>query len=351
VGKRLLARLNAAVVGLGMLAGVTVLVGHAEAATSTAAASVGVLMHSYDADSGRIGGGWWTGAVALSTALTYRQNTGDHQYDYAISGALTRNRNFTHEYIDDTGWWALSWLQAYDATGNQQYLSMAETTTDYMHQYWDGTCGGGVYWSTAKAYKASIANELFLAATAGLHNRLPADNRYQGWAQQEWSWFAGSGLISGNLVRDGPKVSGYSVNPAEFTYNQGVVLQGLTELARASGNTGLLTTAASIASAATQKFNHNGVLYEGCEPNCTGDGQAFNGIFIRYLRALATATATAQYDQFISTTANSILANDTDNAGRQGDSFVGPFAQWATAPTPPQPTLWSLRSALPAPSG
>ncbi len=326
--KRLLTRLAAAVFGFGVVAGATVLVEHAEAATSPAAAGIGVLMQSYDADTGRIGDGWWTGAVALSTVLTYRQDTGDHQYDYAVSGAFTKNSDFTNEYIDDTGWWALAWLQAYDVTGNRDYLTMAETTTDYMHQYWDGTCGGGVYWSTAKAYKASIANELFLATTAGLHNRLPGDIRYLGWAQQEWSWLAGSGLISGDLVRDGLNVSGCGVNTGEFTYNQGVVLQGLTELAKASGDTDLLTTATSIASAATQKFNHNGVLYEGCEPNCTGDGQAFKGIFIRYLRALAIATGATQYDGFISTTANSILAYDTDSAGRQGDSFVGPFAQW-----------------------
>ena len=58
-----------AALGFGLLAGP---VGTAEAATSPAAAagSVAVLMQSYDANSGRIGGGWWTGAVALSTVET-----------------------------------------------------------------------------------------------------------------------------------------------------------------------------------------------------------------------------------------------------------------------------------------
>ena len=109
-------------------------------------------MQSYDASTGRIGGGWWTGAVALSTVMTYRQATGDTQYDYAISGAFAKNKsgNFTNDYLDDTGWWALVWIQAYDITGNTTYLQMAETDANYMHNYWDSQCGGGVYWSTAE---------------------------------------------------------------------------------------------------------------------------------------------------------------------------------------------------------
>ncbi|MFI0724239.1 glycoside hydrolase family 76 protein [Streptomyces sp. NPDC021224] len=294
-----------------------------------AGSSVAVLMQSYDPGTGRIGSDWWTSAVSLSTVMTYRQATGDGSYDYAISGAFAKNGSFTNDYIDDTGWWSLAWLQAYDITGNTAYLNMARTTADYMHSYWDGTCGGGVYWSTAKTYKASIANELFLAATAGLHNRIPGDTTYLGWATAEWNWFKNTGLIDGNLVRDGLDASGCGFHTADYTYNQGVILQGLVELDRATGDSSLLDTAQSVATAATQHFSRNGVLYEGCEPNCSGDGQAFKGIFARYLRALATATRTTRYDSFLTTTADSILANDTDSSGRQGNSFVGPFALWS----------------------
>jgi predicted alpha-1,6-mannanase (GH76 family) len=315
--------------GVVALASVLVATNSAAAAPTPASNSIAVLMQSYDSDSGRIGGGWWTGAVALSTVMTYRQATGDTQYDYAITEAFAKNTDFTNEYIDDTGWWALVWLQAYDITGNRAYLSMAETTTRYMHDFWDSQCGGGVYWRDDRRYKASIANELFLAATAGLHNRIPGDTTYLGWATAEWNWFRNSGLISSNLVRDGVNVPGCGYSNANYTYNQGVILQGLVELSKATGDTSLLTTATSIATAAVQRFNRNGVLYEGCEPNCTGDGQSFKGIFIRYLRALAVAANTTEYDTFITTTANSILANNTNAAGQQGNSFVGPFALWS----------------------
>jgi predicted alpha-1,6-mannanase (GH76 family) len=327
-------RLKRCLTGMAVLAlGLTSLVvgSPAGAATTPAAASVATLMQSYNANTGLIGTDWWTGAVALSTVMTYQQATGDSQYAYAISGAFAKNSsgNFEDAYLDDTGWWAMVWIQAYDITGNASYLQMAETDATYIHGYWDSQCGGGVYWSTAKTYKASIANELFLAVTAGLHNRIPGDTTFGGWANAEWSWLSGSGLInSSHLVMDGLNTSNCSVNTAVYSYNQGVVLQGLTDLSKATGNAGLLSTGQPIAAAAVQKFNKNGVLYDGCEPNCTGDGSAFKGIFIRYLRAFAAATNSTAYDTFITTTANSILATDTSSAGQQGNSFVGPFALW-----------------------
>ncbi len=295
---------------------------------TAAAQSIATLMKTYNAGSGRIADGWWTGAVSLSTVMTYRQATGDTKYDYAIEGAFAKNKTFTNEYIDDTGWWAMTWIQAYDITGDKKYLQMAETTANYMHDYWDSSCGGGVYWSTEKKYKASIANELFLAATASLHNRIPGDTTYLGWAKAEWNWFKGSSLISSNLVKDGLNVGGCGVNGWTFTYNQGVVLKGLIELSKATNDATLLTTADAIAGAATRKFAKDGVLYEGCEPTCAGDGQAFKGIFIRYLREFAEATKTTKYDGFMSATAKSIIGRNTDNAGKQGDSFVGPVALW-----------------------
>ncbi|MEE4543663.1 glycoside hydrolase family 76 protein [Streptomyces sp. V4-01] len=340
--KRWSARAVIAVLGLLLLIPNTV---SAQAAPTPAASSIAVLMKSYDANNGLIDTkGWWTSAVSLSTVETYEQTTGDRSYDYAITGAYAKHSNFTNDYIDDTGWWALAWLQAYDLTGNTNYLNMAKTTTNYMHNYWDSTCGGGVYWSTAKQYKASIANELFLAATAGLHNRIAGDTTYGGWATSEWNWFKNSGLISGNLVRDGLNVPNCTLSTANYSYNQGVILQGLAEQSRATGDTSLLTTATSIATAAVARFNHNGVLYDGCEPNCTGDGSAFKGIFARYLRALATAAKTTQYDSFLTTTANSIVANDTNSSGQQGNSFIGPFALWT--PTTQASAAEALVAAL-----
>ncbi|MHA6757146.1 glycoside hydrolase family 76 protein [Streptacidiphilus sp. PAMC 29251] len=323
--RRLVAAAATVALGLGLMAGVT---GTAKAATTPASAGAAALMKSYDAKTGLIGDGWWTSAVALSTILTYQQTTGDTQYQstYATTFNDNKQNNFTNDYVDDTGWWALAWIQAYDITGNASYLQMARNDADYMHSYWDSTCGGGVYWSNARNYKNAIPNELFLQVTAGLHNRIPGDTTYLGWANAEWSWFNGSGMInSSHLVNDGLTSSCANNNETTWTYNQGVILAGLTELYRATGSTGLLTTATSIATAATSRLTKNGILYDPCEPSsCGADAPAFKGIFVRDLRAFAETAKTTAFDSFLAAQGNSIVAHDTDGSGNFGLVWAGP---------------------------
>jgi hypothetical protein len=96
-------------------------------------------MQSYNSSTGLIDpDGWWQSAVALSTVETYEQTTGDTSYDYAISGAFNANQSgdFEDQYLDDTGWWALARVQAYDITG------AGATADGTLVDIWD--CNGGV---------------------------------------------------------------------------------------------------------------------------------------------------------------------------------------------------------------
>jgi predicted alpha-1,6-mannanase (GH76 family) len=300
------------------------------AAATPQKAGMAELMLSYSSSTGRIGGSWWQAAVALSTLETYQQATGDTSYSYAIGTAFNDNKsnNFENSYMDDTGWWGLAWMQAYDITGQSQYLQMAETGANYIHGYWDSTCSGGVWWSTAKSYKNAIPNELFLELTAGLHNRISGDTKYLGWANSEWSWFHGSGMINGqNLVNDGLTSACANNGGTTWTYNQGVILAGLAELYRATGTSSLLTSAESIANAATGRLTSGGVLVEPCEPSssCDQDQQSFKGIFVRGLKKLATTAGTSQYASFLSAQASSVEAHDTNSSNQLGLRWTGPI--------------------------
>jgi predicted alpha-1,6-mannanase (GH76 family) len=289
------------------------------------------LMESYNPSNGWIGNSWWQAPVALSTLMTYAQATGDTQYDYAISTAFNDNKSDNFEntgYMDDTGWWAVAWLQAYQMTGNTQYLQMAETDANYIHGYWDNTCGGGVWWNTSKNYKNAIPNELFLELTAGLHNAIPGDTKYLGWANSEWSWFSGSGMInSSDLVNDGLTSSCTNNNGTTWTYNQGVILAGLIQLHQATGKSSLLTTAQGIADAAILKLNLNGsgVLNEP-GTSCGPDIQSFKGPFVRGLKEMSNALNTQWYASFFENQVNSIIPNDTNSGHQMGFLWQGPVS-------------------------
>lgn len=196
---------------------------------------------------------------------------------------------FINDYYDDEGWWALAWIRAYDVTGVAAYLTAAETIFRDMQGGVNGTCGGGIWWSKDRTYKNAIANELYLAVAASLANRLPpsssgGDDDYLGIAEAQWAWFRASGMIGADgLINDGLTIyaNGTCANNGEtvWSYNQGVVLGGLVELYRATGNTSLLGEAVDIAEAAIGNLSVDGILHESCEDDgCGADGSQFKGM-------------------------------------------------------------------------
>jgi predicted alpha-1,6-mannanase (GH76 family) len=304
-------------------------------------AGMAVLFSSYGQGSGLIGSSWWQAAVALSTVETYAQVTGDKTFDSVIAGAFTLNSgsDFENASDDDTAWWGLAWLKAYRLTHVPAYLAMAENDADYIHQAWDDTCGGGVWWQrNPRAYKNAISNELFLQLTASLHNSIPGDAKYLRWAQAEWSWFEHSGMINSvNLINDG--LDGSCANNADvtWTYNQGVILAGLAQLYRATGQRSLLRTAERIATAAVaQLTSSGGVLAEPCEHSACAarldaNTQAFKGIFVQDLKVLAVTAGTARFNSFFSTQAQSIEAHDTGSHHELGMFWAGPVKRLSPA--------------------
>lgn len=194
-------------------------------------------------------------------------------------------RGFLDGYYDDEGWWALAWIRAYDVIGNAEYLSMAESVFhDMQGGLVNSTCGGGIWWDKDRTYKNAIANELFLSVAAHLANRASHADAYLAIAERQWAWFQRSGMINNeNLVNDGLKIytNGTCANNGlnTWSYNQGVILGGLVELYKATGDSSLLSKAARIAEAAISALSTDGILHESCEnDDCGADGSQFKGM-------------------------------------------------------------------------
>jgi predicted alpha-1,6-mannanase (GH76 family) len=286
--------------------------------------------------------GWWNAANSMTVLANYARVSGDSTYNSVLANTFTAaqksHANFINAYYDDQQWWALAWVDAYDLTGNASYLSMAETIFANVAQNgWDtGTCGGGVWWSTAKTYKNAIPNELFLSLAAALANRTSGTTSagYLSWAQKEWAWFKGSGMInSENLINDGLNSNDPSAcannGATTWTYNQGVILGGLVELYRADQDPTLMPEAEAIAGAAISHLSVNGILTE--PGNLSGgDGPQFKGIFMRNLMVLyqaipGTSAQAAQFRSYAQTNAQSIWKNDRNSANQLGGLWQGPF--------------------------
>jgi hypothetical protein len=94
-------------------------------------------------------------------------------------------------WVDDNGWWGLAFLDAYNATGNGQWLADAEIAQNFISvSGWDNTPGrpGGLWWNTNHSFYAgeSLAGGTLLSAKlyAITHNSHYLDDalKYISWA-------------------------------------------------------------------------------------------------------------------------------------------------------------------------
>ncbi|GAB3439887.1 glycoside hydrolase family 76 protein [Actinophytocola sediminis] len=289
------------------------------AANRTEAAAT-AMMAIYDNSTGLFrSGGWWGSAVALTAVIRNAEVTNLPSYRYAIATTYDRNVNsgrgqFRNEYSDDTGWWAMAWLDAFDLTGDRRYLDTARIAADHMHTFTTSACGGGIRWKEGLTYKAAISNSLYLQVNATVAART-GDTRYRDRALAGWSWFAASGLIGGDgLVRDGLDEANCAPGGTVFTYNQGVLMSGLTALSALTGDSAPRDRARQVADATTRSgsplTDSGGILHDPAEgwDGCANDGAYFKAGLARGLSELNDALTNRPYTGYLDRQADTAYA-------------------------------------------
>ncbi len=310
---------------------------------------VGQLQHWYDPETGLWETtSWWNGANALTALIRYGQLTDNDSLVQVVENTFLKTKQFRvpatekkdawtctsyiNDYYDDEGWWALAWLDAWEWTGNQEYLEMARYIFEDITLGWDETCGGCIYWKKGQKYKSTISNELTLLLAARLH--LANTGMVKGksclqWSLDIWNWMNSVDLINEkSLVQDGARGRGgdCKINPRIWTYNQGVILSGLVYLSEITGDEIYLNYADGIALAAiTNMVSDGGILCEiNCEPDdCNADAEQFKGIFMRHLALLNQYSPKKEYGEFIALNAQSIWETAMQNGS------IPPGVSWS----------------------
>ncbi|HVY31458.1 MAG TPA: glycoside hydrolase family 76 protein [Polyangiaceae bacterium] len=281
---------------------------------------------------------WWTSANQLETVIDYSRETGAGDYIAEIDNTFTKNQAGDFDrfgYYDDDGWWAMAWIKAYDLSHQDKYLDMAKKIFSRMAGGWDDKCGGGIYWASAKAgtpglkNKNAIPNSLFLQVAAKLHQRTPGDagaGSYLNWAQREWSWFKGTGMLGADQrVVDGlDDLSACKPSGPVFTYNQGVLVGALVDLADAASDASFLDQASAIANATMKTMaDANGTLKE---TPCGGDiCTQFKGVFMRNLAHLYRARPSAALAQYMRHQSDVLWEQNKNDQDQFGYEWHLPF--------------------------
>ncbi len=162
-----------------------------------------------------------------------------------------------------------------------------------------------------------------------------AFSNFLDWAEREWIWFDSRGgmINSSNLVNDGLTTSASPAGPCKndnteaiWTYNQGVILGALCDLAEITGKDCFLKRAEEIANALIANpadpslsppasgVDENHILTEFTDITSSGAGEGINycqfkGVFVRNLATLCTKTHNARYAAFIRRNAATAIAH------------------------------------------
>ncbi|MFG2367549.1 glycoside hydrolase family 76 protein [Streptomyces mirabilis] len=320
-------------------------------------AAADALMSSYDPYNGWWPSSWWNSAATLTALVDSARATGRHDYDWVIARTFDQNKgtfaagvrssdaiegDFISRSIDDSGWWAIAWIHAYDYTGDSRYLNEAVTIANYVQQYWDpGTCGGGVWWDRERTYKNAVTNGQYLWLTTALHQHIPGDTVWLQRAKTSAAWYRSSGMMnSSGLVNDGLTSACANNGSTVWSYNQGLAIGGFTELWKTPGDSSLLTTARTLADAAISSptLTSGGVLTESCDvgsASCDDNQKQFKGIFMRNFADLAKATGSGTYQSYVQKQADTLWARDRSPLNALGERWAG---------TSPNQTDWRTQA-------
>lgn len=266
---------------------------------------------------------WWESANILTTiakfgthdpefkpkAIKIVQNTFEKSRN--VPREIGGYQNWKNEFTDDMGWWALAWIASYDLTSDTKYLNAAVVLFNDMQTNAATECDGLIKWKIGSGAITAISNEIFLSVAAHLANRVPTDQRakYRARAEKQWQDFSKPGrFINGKkLINDGIRGSNCTNNGGNtWTYNQGVILGGLAELAKATKNKAYTDRASELADGTLKHLSPNGILTEPV-PDSHLDQQAaqFKGAFVRGLAALNAQAPDAKYAAYLKNNAES----------------------------------------------
>ncbi len=152
-------------------------------------------------------------------------------------------------YFDDAGWWGVSYLDAYRATGNRRWLWDAGRALSWIDGFgWDKS-GGGVWWDTSHSHKTSepLAAAAKIAATLYdvTHKAyyLKIAKRYIGWADAH-TRNAQQGDLYGRSATDGTVMD----------YVEGMMIDAHLQLCQATKQQSWCKRAESLAAASVNEF-------------------------------------------------------------------------------------------------
>jgi hypothetical protein len=209
-------------------------------------------------------------------------------------------------FNDDNEWIGIELLRLYHLDRSQTLLDAAGRLMTLVWSQWDSSaspCPGGVPWEklTANGDRNTVSNATGAELGAQLY-LYTGQQSYLDEAIQMYNWVRACLLDANGLYADHISADG-TIDPTEWTYNQGEMIGAGVMLSKATGNSGYLDQA--IATAQTSLATYG-------PPQLATEPTTFNAIYIRNLLLLGGVSGDPRYARFAQWYADDAWSNVRD---------------------------------------
>jgi predicted alpha-1,6-mannanase (GH76 family) len=274
---------------------------------------------------------FWFTAQIWDVVMDQYDRTGDpqvkQQIDDLYDGFVRDNPDWTkNKFNDDIMWWSIACTRAYKITSNERYLTKAKESFDFVYDnFLDDKYGGGLYWINERTSKNTCLNAPAVIAAVRL-SVLLKDPSYLEKAKSLFAWQKktltdGTGKIFDSIGRD---KAGNDNHVAKFslTYNQGTYIGAAVLLYQQTNDQTYLEDA--IKTAQWTKDHLCRTDERILQPEGSGDGGAFKGIFVRYMKLLIEECNREEFRPWMVTNANAAWKNKRGNLYLFGEDWSQP---------------------------
>jgi Glycosyl hydrolase family 76 len=338
---------------------------------------------------------WWQSALATQTIVRYLERTDNVDpfyqrvllriYDRNVYKPLsTAKRDFANEFMDDTAWWGLAWLEAsryelyyrHDLADARKFLAVAEWDAKYIVAA-PRQCGG-IVWALRRAPDMVTSAEFIsLAAKLSTYRQAPGvfhdPQKAAEWATDAryvFNWLAHSGMVDLHMGYVLDRINGgcHKFIGGPLTYTEGEMADALVQMGVAFHQPFDFRLASRFIKYVLNYksgLTSHGILEEHCESlsgACRAmrnrlDIPAFKGVFIQAVDDWTAATGRTTFLRFLHNQAAAVVDNAVVAHGDVPASCTSaPTCQFAfiwgrqlePGPPPVPVTVASQESALDA---
>jgi predicted alpha-1,6-mannanase (GH76 family) len=259
---------------------------------------------------------FWFSAQLWDTVMDQFDRTGSadikRQINDVYDGFIKKYPDWTtNKYNDDIMWWAIACARAYKITNDERYVKRAKASFDFVYDnFLDTKMGGGLYWINERTSKNSCLNSPAVIAAVRL-SVLLKDPSYLGKARSLYAWQKktltdGNGKVFDNINFDRARQT-TRIGKFSLTYNQGTFIGAGVLLYQQTKDKTYVDDA--IKAAEWTKANLCVTDQRILKSEGQGDGGAFKGIFVRYMKLLVNDCGRTEFLPWMKANADAAWRN------------------------------------------